>query len=665
MRYRQINLDFHTSEAIENIGENFSKEQFQQALRQGHVDSITLFSKCHHGWSYHPTKENIMHPHLKFDLLGAQIEAAHEIGVKTPVYLSAGLDEKELSINPQWASIAQWEYEDGLVNPLDTDRVGYHGICLNTPYLDKLIAQIQEVLRNYDADGIFLDIVGVHTCYCPTCVNQRIKEGKQPYDTADALEMAERVYENYTNRVRKAIDEIKPGLPVFHNGGHIRHGRRDLAYKDSHLELESLPTGGWGYDHFPVSASYARTLGLDYLGMTGKFHTSWGEFGGFKHPNALRYETALSVANGAGCSVGDQLHPLGNMDMATYTLIGNAYGEVEQKEPWLKGFKNISDIAVLSNEAVTNYYSNNKKLDQTFATKIGKADTGCSRILLEGKYLFNYVDMEEDFTKYKVLILPDNIVADEQITNKISEFIKKGGKILATGKSGTKIGVDEFAFDFGCKYIGEAQYHPDYFRPCFELDDFQNSAFVMYGTGYRVEATDGVVLGNRENPYFNRSKEHFSSHQHTPNNPNDCESAFVEGKDGIYIGWNVFEDYAQKGSIILKKMVVFALDKLLKEKSVITNLPAQGVVTATRKDKTVIIHHLYAAPVLRGENVQIIEDLPYIYNTRTSVKAENAVRVYKVPQNVDIDFTAENGYVSFEIDKFECHQMIAIDLQEE
>ena len=35
-----------------------------------------------------------MHPGLDFDLLGAQIEAAHEIGVKTPVYLSAGLDEK-------------------------------------------------------------------------------------------------------------------------------------------------------------------------------------------------------------------------------------------------------------------------------------------------------------------------------------------------------------------------------------------------------------------------------------------------------------------------------------------------------------------------------------------------------------------------------------------
>ena len=38
---------------------------------------------------------------------------------------------------------------------------------------------------------------------------------------------------------------------------------------------------------FPFSARYCQGLGVDYLGMTGKFHGSWGEFGGFKHPNAL------------------------------------------------------------------------------------------------------------------------------------------------------------------------------------------------------------------------------------------------------------------------------------------------------------------------------------------------------------------------------------------
>ena len=68
MRFRQVHLDFHTSGLIPEIGGRFSKEQFQKALKLGHVDSITVFSKCHHGWAYHFSKANEMHPQLKFDL---------------------------------------------------------------------------------------------------------------------------------------------------------------------------------------------------------------------------------------------------------------------------------------------------------------------------------------------------------------------------------------------------------------------------------------------------------------------------------------------------------------------------------------------------------------------------------------------------------------------
>ncbi|GAE05317.1 hypothetical protein JCM10914_1413 [Paenibacillus sp. JCM 10914] len=50
MRFRQVHLDFHTSEAIKGIGSQFNKRQFQDMLRTGHVDSITVFAKCHHGW---------------------------------------------------------------------------------------------------------------------------------------------------------------------------------------------------------------------------------------------------------------------------------------------------------------------------------------------------------------------------------------------------------------------------------------------------------------------------------------------------------------------------------------------------------------------------------------------------------------------------------------
>ena len=103
MRYRQVHIDFHTSEHIDKIGQEFDKKQFQEALKTGHVNSVTLFSKCHHGWSYHPTEKNQIHPGLSFDLLKAQIEAAHEIGVNSVVYLSTAYDEKYIREHKEYA----------------------------------------------------------------------------------------------------------------------------------------------------------------------------------------------------------------------------------------------------------------------------------------------------------------------------------------------------------------------------------------------------------------------------------------------------------------------------------------------------------------------------------------------------------------------------------
>lgn len=83
---RQIHLDFHTSEHIDSIGSRFDKKQFQEALITGNVNSINIFAKGHHSWSYYPTKIGETHPHLDFDLMGAQIEACKEIGVSVRLY---------------------------------------------------------------------------------------------------------------------------------------------------------------------------------------------------------------------------------------------------------------------------------------------------------------------------------------------------------------------------------------------------------------------------------------------------------------------------------------------------------------------------------------------------------------------------------------------------
>ena len=99
---RQIHLDFHTSEALENVGVKFDKKQFQEALKLGNFNSINVFAKGHHGWSYYPIKVGKQHPHLDFDLLGKQIEACREIGVRVQAYYTIGWSVRDAEEHPEW-----------------------------------------------------------------------------------------------------------------------------------------------------------------------------------------------------------------------------------------------------------------------------------------------------------------------------------------------------------------------------------------------------------------------------------------------------------------------------------------------------------------------------------------------------------------------------------
>ena len=43
LRYRQVHLDFHTSELIEDIASQFDPTEFAQTLKKSYVDSVTVF----------------------------------------------------------------------------------------------------------------------------------------------------------------------------------------------------------------------------------------------------------------------------------------------------------------------------------------------------------------------------------------------------------------------------------------------------------------------------------------------------------------------------------------------------------------------------------------------------------------------------------------------
>jgi len=666
LRFRQIHLDFHTSPAIPGIGEDFDKAHWQETLQQAHVDSITCFSKCHHGWSYHPTEVGQAHPDLKLDLLRAQMDACKELDINVPVYVSAGVDNVASHEHPEWREITQNGSYSGWTGAIT--KPGFHKMCFNTPYLDYLCEQIREAVRLFpECDGIFLDIISQNQCCCKWCLAIMEENGLDALKEEDRIACSKIALESYYRETTAASRCDDSNMPVFHNSGHIACGKRDILKYFSHLELESLPTGGWGYDHFPMSAKYCQKLDHDFLGMTGKFHTTWGEFGGFKHPNALRYECAAMIAYGSKCSVGDQLHPRGKLDDSTYAMIGAAYREVSAKEAWCDNVESIADIGLLSGASLN-----------PGGGRDNAPDIGAGRILLEGQYLFDVLDTEMDFTAYKVIIVPDAGPITAELKTKLDAYLAQGGKLLLTGAAGLNADGTGFLFDIGAEHEGQSPFQPDYVRPVNELcPSCTTSPLVMYMASQRIRVTNGTSLGVVHDPYFNRDFRHFCSHQHAPQRPEpsgyDCG---VQHGNIMYLAHPVFSIYRAFGAVAYKEYVLNMLDRLLGEdKSLTSNMPSMARISlmAQAAENRDILHLLYAPTINRGgpmklsggnlvrdgRSVEVIDDLLPLRDTTVTVAVHEPVsRVTLEPQGEELAFEKKGGRITLTVPEFTCHQMV-------
>src|SRR3989442_13122429 len=103
LAFRQVHLDFHTSEKIPGVGSEFDADRFVETLKRAAVNSITLFSRCHHGLIYHDTQfTELRHPGLTCNLLPRQIEACHAAGIRAPIYLTMAWDEYQSRSHPDW-----------------------------------------------------------------------------------------------------------------------------------------------------------------------------------------------------------------------------------------------------------------------------------------------------------------------------------------------------------------------------------------------------------------------------------------------------------------------------------------------------------------------------------------------------------------------------------
>ena len=638
-----IHLDFHTSPFIEGIGESFDKEKFTRVLKDAHVDLVTVFAKCHHGYTYYPSRVATMHPHLKFNLLREEIDAIHAAGAKAPIYITMGWSVKDAMEHPEWHHVDFFTKKPVCFGAPPTENedldaplahCSWTTLCPLGEYSNHLEAITHEICREFDvSDGIFYDICFMKdACACASCREGMTKMGLDPDNYEDAKKYYSLGRVEMMKRLTGIVHEYAKDAPVFYNGG-ADMNRTEYHPYQTHFEMEDLPTAWGGYDLMPLRAKFFERYGKHFLGMTGKFHHAWGEFGGFKNAEALRYECADMQSVGASISVGDHLHPSGDIDESTYAVIGHAFEYVDQIREYCESTRPYTDLGL--------YLSHAKD-----------SDIGASKLLQVMHLEYDVVLPGDDLSKYRAIILPDHVKLSQKEKQALLAFREAGGALIASYES---------VFDeLGIKKIAPSTADED-FISC-DVNEI-TTPFLSYSAAYKVE-TDGETLARVYEPYFNRTRRHFCGHKNTPykQSPEDYP-ALVKRDNVLYFAHPVFEAYEKSGNYVLESYIAQAIDSVYERMTVTKELPSTGRIRVreSKNGDFIALHLLYAPPVNRG-NVCLLPDFPRLHDVTVKIKlARRITRVTQKPDNVPIPFEQTDGTITLHLPPFRLHTLLVLE----
>jgi len=653
--FRQIHLDFHTGPAVPDVGRDFDAREFARTMKRARVSSVTVFAKCHHGHLYYPTKRPERHPGLKagLDLTGQQVEALHREGIRAPIYISVQCDEYAANNYPHWiarnadSSIVGWRGGKSWFG------AGWQILDMSSPYQEYLAEQTAEVLKRFKpVDGIFFDMCWDQPSASQYAIRSMLKADLDPESEEDRQTHAHQVSLAYMDRFHRMVKAASPDATVYFNGRSYFNLAEEVKYQ-SQVEIECLPTGGWGYMFFPRVVRFGRHFGKPYMGMTARFHKSWADFGGLKPYAALEYETAQMMAHGARCSIGDQLHPRGVLDKAAYDLIGQVYTRVAEREPWLDA-RAVTEIGLFQAPA-----------KHTSAIESTGTDEGATRMLMHLKHQFDVVHAESRLEKYSVLILPDCINVDAALAKRLRAYLKGGGSLLASGTSGLSTdGTQVFLPELGIVAKGMSPYTTTYIRFGKEIgQDVPPTDHVMYERGVRVLAARGAkVLARVVEPYFERAWDHFSSHRQTPPDKVTAYAAAVQNRRAAYIPFPIFSAYASHGNYPYRLLVRNLLARLLPNPLLCVDAPTSTEATVMRQKGRTIVHLLQYCPERRAQGLDIVEDIVPIFNVRVSLRlSQRPRRVYIAPSQAKLPLDYENGRAEVILPEVRGHEMVVFE----
>lgn len=277
---------------------------------------------------------------------------------------------------------------------------------------------------------------------------------------------------------------------------------------------------------------------------------------------------------------------------------------------------------------------------------------------------------ENNLDKLELLIIPGRACLSPSQADRINAWVIEGGKLIVFGEGAMNQEGSEFLLELGCEYLGESEYDFDFTVIQKDLErEMVSSPFLNYQSGLLVKASGGEVLALIREPYFNRSYGQYSSHRETPYKLENSEyPAVVRNGNVIFFAHHLDQLYFENGVRLHRQLVSNAIDLLYEDPLLsVSNLPSCGRVSLLKQEEEnrYVSHLLYAPALLRGEEIQVIEDFLPVPGVEIEVNvAEDITEVYQIPGKKPLDFERDGDMIRVKVPTFIMHTAVVLNYGE-
>ncbi len=361
-------------------------------------------------------------------------------------------------------------------------------------------------------------------------------------------------------------------------------------------------------------------------------------------------------------TIGDHIHPRGDINQAVFNLVRKVYSRVQKFEPWLDGATALTDIALVAPQPtfrVTEADAHQRSMEIV---------KGATRMLCELKMQFNVVSHSRDWSGYRLLILPDIVFLDDNAAKKVKAHLDTGGRVLASAWSGLDPDRKEFVLgeEWGVTFKGDDSYDPAYLLPYPQVaDGLPNMPMNFYSHGAAVDTLPGTeVLGEIIAPYYNRYWDGEHGFLYLPPDIRTGQPAVTRRGQVGYITHAIFGGYFQHAPIHTRQLVA-NLSRLLLPNPLtcVQGLPSFGRVTVTSQKNRRMVHLLSYVPERRGTNIDMIEEPIEVGDVQVSLLIDGRTpkKVYLAPEHKALPFTIDNKYVHTTVPSIHGYAMVVFE----